>query len=174
MKSPFDDELKKYQDAVWAYLVEHSDITREGSYFIKFHTKDRSTFEKHVKGRHKYGYHRIDDRTEETHEEKERRATATQQFYQAEKKRKKEAWKASREERARVFAELKRANEKARQRESRRLLIHSAKDATASITVVLLRHIRHAYVIAKNKVRNACTRSEESGITLDYTKEGKE
>lgn len=154
-------------------MLEHSDVTKEGAYFIKFHTKDRSTFEKHIKGRHKYGYHRVDQRTEETHEEKERRATATKEFFKSEKKRKHEAWRASKEERARVFAELKAANEARARAESRRLLIHSAKDATASITMVLLRHIRHAISTFKSKIR-AYRDRKESGITLDYTKEGKE
>lgn len=114
-------------------------------------TPEGMGFEKHVKGRWKYNYHRTDDRTEETHTEKEQRAAATRAFFQSEKKRKKQAWRASKEERSRVFAELKRKNEEMRRKESRRLLIHRVRDATARIFKVSLQHIRHACSIITTK-----------------------
>jgi len=52
--------LASYQDAVWSYLLEHCDLTRDGALFVKFHTADRATFEKRIRARWKYGYHRGD------------------------------------------------------------------------------------------------------------------
>ncbi len=157
MKSPLNEELESWKDAVWSYLIEHSDITREGSFFVKFHTKDRSTFEKHIKGRHKYGYHRVDDRTDETHIEKEKRAAATRAFFQSEKKRKHEKWKATQEERRKIFAELK-------ERNSRPQVVHTRGDATASMFVVLYKYIRHAYTIVKTKIRASFSDSEKGAV----------
>ena len=53
-------ELASYQDAVWSYLLEHCDLTTDGALFVKFHTSDRATFEKRIRARWKYGYHRGD------------------------------------------------------------------------------------------------------------------
>jgi len=55
-----DEELASYKDAVWSYLLEHCDLKKNGTLFVKFHTQDRATFEKHIKSRWKYGYHRGD------------------------------------------------------------------------------------------------------------------
>jgi hypothetical protein len=52
--------LKSYRDAVWSYLLEHCDLTKHGALFVKFHTSNRATFEKHIRARLKYGYHRGD------------------------------------------------------------------------------------------------------------------
>ena len=51
--------VKKYQDAVWDYIMEHCDITESGIYFVKFHTKNRKQFEGHIFNRVD-GYHRED------------------------------------------------------------------------------------------------------------------
>jgi hypothetical protein len=40
--------------------LEHSDLQQSGALFVKFHTSDRATFEKHIKARWKHGYHRGD------------------------------------------------------------------------------------------------------------------
>jgi hypothetical protein len=61
-----NDELRGYQDAVWAYLLEHCDIEPNGTLFVKFHTKGRSTFENHIVGRWRYGYHRGNPKLRET------------------------------------------------------------------------------------------------------------
>lgn len=53
-------ELQGYKDAVWSYILEHSDLVNRGTLFVKFHTSGRIAFEKHLKGRWKYGYHRGD------------------------------------------------------------------------------------------------------------------
>jgi hypothetical protein len=50
-------ELAVYKEAVWDYLLDHSDILEEGVMFVKFHTASREEFESHVKARAK-GYHR--------------------------------------------------------------------------------------------------------------------
>lgn len=77
--------LKTYQDAVWSYMVEHCDVTENGSYFIKFHAKDRDSFERHIIGRWKYGYQRKDDRTNFTVKQKEADATARKEAHEARK-----------------------------------------------------------------------------------------
>lgn len=53
-----NEEYKAYRDAVWDYLIEHSDIASGGALFVKFHTRDRGQFESHVESRMKYDYHR--------------------------------------------------------------------------------------------------------------------
>jgi hypothetical protein len=64
-------EFASYQDAVWSYLLEHCDLTKDGALFVKFHTSDRATFEKRIRARWKYGYHRGDPVAKnETHLEK--------------------------------------------------------------------------------------------------------
>lgn len=83
---------QKYKDAVWDYLLEHSDITKGGSLFVKFHTKSRSVFEGHVNSRIG-GYHRGDPVVrEKILVEKTVQHVLT-------KKSKKEKWKATKEER---------------------------------------------------------------------------
>jgi len=134
------DELKSYRDAVWAYLLEHSDITENGAIFIKFHTKNRADFEKHIKGRWIHGYHRIDGRTGETYQQKEERATRQQEHAQGMKVLKKNRWNATREERRDVFARLKKENER-RVWLAKHPFIHRLLRATACIGVSL----RHYY-----------------------------
>jgi hypothetical protein len=58
-------ELQSYKDAVWSYLLEHCDLTERGQLFVKFHTTGRPEFEKHVRARWKYGYHRGDPKQKE-------------------------------------------------------------------------------------------------------------
>jgi len=84
---------QKYKDAVWDYLLEHSDITKGGSLFVKFHTKSRSTFEGHVNSRIG-GYHRGDPVVRE----KILVEKSTQQLFK--KKSKNEKWKASKQVRS--------------------------------------------------------------------------
>lgn len=133
------NEIQKYKDAVWAYLIEHSDITDRGAFFIKFHTKDRTTFEKHVLGRYGYGYHRIDERTNETYEQKQARAMTTKAAAHAEKEAKRAKWKADKDERRRIMEAVKRENER-RARVER--FIHSPARATARMTMILLKHLK--------------------------------
>jgi hypothetical protein len=56
IKDPID--YQKYKDAVWSFILEHCDITSNGSLFIKFHTDNRQNFEKRVWARYKHNYHR--------------------------------------------------------------------------------------------------------------------
>jgi hypothetical protein len=58
LSGPEQGQLDSYKNAVWSYLLEHCDLERSGALFVKFHTNDRVTFEKHVKARWKHGYHR--------------------------------------------------------------------------------------------------------------------
>lgn len=65
------DQLDSYKDAVWSYLLEHSDSQEGGALFVKFHTDDRATFERRINARWKSGYHRGDPVAKnETHLEK--------------------------------------------------------------------------------------------------------
>lgn len=82
-------EIDAYKDAVWDYILEHCDITDNGSYFVKFHTKTRRDFEKHVYARYKYGYHRIDERSKFDNVQKEKDAQARRQAHMSRKTSKK-------------------------------------------------------------------------------------
>jgi hypothetical protein len=73
MKDHRNDELIRYKDAVWQYMLEHSDITDRGAIFIKFHTTSRHVFEGHVNARLN-GYAREDTRLKLNAKEKERLA----------------------------------------------------------------------------------------------------
>jgi hypothetical protein len=59
-QSDTTNQLDSYRDAVWSYLLEHCDLEKSGALFVKFHTSDRRIFERHIKARWKFGYHRGD------------------------------------------------------------------------------------------------------------------
>lgn len=105
------EDVKDYQDAVWDFVLEHCDITENGAYFVKFHTTSRANLEKRLRARIKHNYHRIDDRTGETHKEKEERATKLRTAFVMSKEAKRERWEADRDERKAKLAEVKRQNE---------------------------------------------------------------
>lgn len=111
-------ELKAYQDAVWDFILEHCDVTDRGSFFVKFHTDDRKNFERRIKARQKYHYHRADYRTGETREQKELRAMTLREEHKTKKRIKKERWQQGVAERKRILEEVKRRNER-RQRSPR-------------------------------------------------------
>lgn len=67
-------DLETYQQAVWDFLLEHCDLTERGSFFVKFHTSGRFDFEKRIRARYKYGYHRVDERNGFDIRQKERDA----------------------------------------------------------------------------------------------------
>lgn len=54
--------LSEYRDAVWAFLLEHSDIDASGKIFVKFHADSRKNIENRIKARYKYEYHREEAR----------------------------------------------------------------------------------------------------------------
>lgn len=56
------EEISTIMDAYWQYMIEHSDITVGGAFFVKFHTRNRADFEKHVRARWKFDYKRLDER----------------------------------------------------------------------------------------------------------------
>jgi len=105
-QSPKNEELESYKDAVWDYLLQHCDITENGSFFIKFHASTRASFEKHVKARWKHGYHRHDDRMDFTHKQKEKDAEARRTAHLSRKAAKRRKYKLSKEEQAKVRAAL--------------------------------------------------------------------
>lgn len=53
--------VTKYIDAMWSFVVEHSDLTDKGSYFVKFHVESKRDLNKRLLARIK-GYHRGDPR----------------------------------------------------------------------------------------------------------------
>lgn len=119
-----DEKLKSYQDAVWDYILEHCDVTANGSFFVKFHTDSRATFERHIKARWKYGYHRKDERMNLTHKQKEIDATARKKAHEsrkAVKKRKHRDRVLSYREQQEAFAELRRKREE----QERQVIIHT-------------------------------------------------
>lgn len=77
-------ELQVWKDAMWDYIVEHSDLTERGSFFVKFHTRTRSQFEGHVASRIR-GYHRKDERSNFTNEQKEKDAKARREAHESQK-----------------------------------------------------------------------------------------
>ena len=65
MKKPprivLNPSLEQLVDAVWDYMLEHSDLTQHGSFFIKFHAESKKTFLRRILARYR-GYHRDDPR----------------------------------------------------------------------------------------------------------------
>jgi len=106
-----DEQLETYKDAVWDYILEHCDITPNGSYFVKFHTTDRQSFEKHIKGRWKYNYHRHDDRMNFTHKQKEIDATARRKAHLDRKAVKQRKYVLSLEAQKKAYAEMEKQKE---------------------------------------------------------------
>jgi hypothetical protein len=109
-KSPHKEiTLEEWKQAVWDYLLEHSDITNGGSLFVKFHTDSRYKFENRIIARVQ-GYHRKDKRLgvdtrekEILHEELSKRRITT-------KKKKRKRWEATREERRQIMKEVEYRN----------------------------------------------------------------
>lgn len=97
-------EVEVWRDAVWDYLLEHSDILDSGTIFIKFHTKGRSQFEGHVRSRIK-GYHREDPR------EKERRHEDRRKTFIEDKESKREKYLREKLERKVLMEMVKKRNE---------------------------------------------------------------
>lgn len=88
-----DEHSKAYADAVWDYVLEHSDIAPGGALFVKFHTKSKKTLDDHIKARVN-GYHRGDPRQKEL-------------LIQSEKERRKAIHEATKEKAAQKKAEKK-------------------------------------------------------------------
>lgn len=94
-----NEDIQKYKDAVWDFLMEHSDILESGAVFVKFHTSGRRNFENRVIGRLKYGYHRGDPvEKNKTHEGlrkhfEETKRAKKERYEKEKKKRKTYLWK---------------------------------------------------------------------------------
>lgn len=65
MRQYEQETTEKYKQAVWDFLLEHCDVLDSGTLFVKFHTRGRLDFEKRVKARWLYNYHREDVRAKE-------------------------------------------------------------------------------------------------------------
>jgi len=103
--------LQRHKNAVWDYILEHSDVTENGALFVKFHVTSRTQFEGHVNSRINDHYHRHDTRTDETHKEKDSRSSTLRNKHKKTKKVKREKWKASQAERRKILEAVKRENE---------------------------------------------------------------
>lgn len=53
IKQYFKGENKQIFDAVWQYILDHSDLTHEGTLFVKFHTKHKEGFARSIASRMK-------------------------------------------------------------------------------------------------------------------------
>jgi hypothetical protein len=104
---PNAHDLTAYQNAVWDFILEHSDITRGGALFVKFHTSHRADFERRITARLK-GYHREDPKAKEQVKE------TRQQTFQTTKKQKRARYILSREEHLRALKVIERKNRRRR------------------------------------------------------------
>lgn len=102
--SRYTKEILSYQDALWDFMLEHSDLLPSGAMFIKFHIDDRHNFENRILSRWKYNYHRLDVNAKEAHRKQRR------DLYMDTKRAKREKWKANKEERRRILLQVKRKN----------------------------------------------------------------
>ena len=59
-KYRYTPDIFGWQEAVWAYMLDHCDITEGGTFFIKFHTENKQQFMNHIRARWKHNYHRND------------------------------------------------------------------------------------------------------------------
>lgn len=73
----YSRDIQGYQQAVWDFLLEHSDVQESGAMFIKFHTSGKDNFQKRVFARWQYGYHR-ENVTEKDQKQKDLRTEYTQ------------------------------------------------------------------------------------------------
>lgn len=115
------NDIESYKDAVWDYMLEHCDITDNGSFFVKFHTKNRIVFEKHIKARWKYNYHRRDERLNLSHTQKEIDARSRQEAHTSRKASKLNKYSLSKKQQRAVREAL--AKQKAEQ--DRKHFIHN-------------------------------------------------
>lgn len=94
-KVPFTytDDIKGYQNAVWDFLLEHSEPSHTGKLWIKFGTDGKKNFENRVLARWKYNYHREDVLA------KAKIIKEQGQKFKEEKKAKKEKWRREKKER---------------------------------------------------------------------------
>jgi isocitrate dehydrogenase kinase/phosphatase len=49
----YQGEERQIFNAVWQYLLDHSDLTSDGVLFVKFHTKSKESFAKSIASRMK-------------------------------------------------------------------------------------------------------------------------
>lgn len=108
-KSPREITLEEWKQAVWDYLLEHSDIADGGTLFVKFHTPTKAAFERRIKARVN-GYHRRDTRLNMDTREKEQLHLERTKVRLKTKKTKREQWKADQEERKRLLKQVAEQN----------------------------------------------------------------
>lgn len=68
-----EEVLKEYKQAVWDYLIEHSDLQKSGALFVKFHTTDKGKFFRGINARFTHKYHRGDYKAREDEQERLRK-----------------------------------------------------------------------------------------------------
>lgn len=61
----YTEDIRGYQDAVWDFLTEHSEVLPSGAMFIKFHTDGKQNFINRVLSRWQYNYHREDPKAKQ-------------------------------------------------------------------------------------------------------------
>lgn len=87
-------DVQDYKDAVWSFLVEHTQVLPTGKMFVKFHTDGQLNFEKRVRARLR-GYHRED------WESKNKKQVEQRERWKQEQKEKHEKYEKERRERRR-------------------------------------------------------------------------
>ena len=100
------ERIDEWKQALWDFVLEHSEMLESGTLFVKFHTSGRSDLEKRIRARWRYNYHREDVRG------KEARHESRQETFKTRKQEKREQWKANREERRKVMEKVRRSNER--------------------------------------------------------------
>ena len=98
-------DINEYKDAVWAFLIEHCDVTDGGSFFFKFHASSRRNFEKRVWARYMYDYHRED------WEEKNKNARKIRAKAKEKKERKREKYQLEKRKRRLEREQIYKMNE---------------------------------------------------------------
>lgn len=97
----YTPDIKGYQNAVWDFLLEHSEITESGIVFIKFHTNNQRNFENRVLSRWKFNYHREDVQAKANFIEKKK------ETYKENQKKKKEEYREAKKKRLAEFNKSK-------------------------------------------------------------------
>lgn len=99
----YTPDISGYKDAVWHFILEHSDVSDSGALFTKFHSSGRRNFENRILARWKYQYHREDPVLKGKDQEEKR------EEFEAQKFAKKDAYKKSKTDRMASREEVQKA-----------------------------------------------------------------
>ena len=66
MKHYFKEDEKRIFEATWQWVLDHSDITKDGVFFLKAHIKNKKSFKKSIRFRMKGFFRQLLDEDEAT------------------------------------------------------------------------------------------------------------